>query len=137
MTQCRRPSSLVLLALTLALVLPGFLRPATADDAVILTIAGDIEKPNREKFNSFLDGFFGYHDKQFKTAFEATAKDLAGLPQVTITALGEADTWQGPVSLTGPRLKDVLALAGAEGKPVTIFALDGYGAQFDVKALKG
>ena len=135
MTHCRSPSSLVLLVLMLALLLPGHLRPAAAEDAVILTIAGDIEKPNREKFDPFLDGFLGYHDKEFKSAFEATDEDLAGLPQVTITVLGEADTWQGPVTLTGPRLKDVLALAGAEGKPVAIFALDGYGAQFDVKSL--
>ncbi|MEM8689974.1 MAG: hypothetical protein AAGF81_21805 [Pseudomonadota bacterium] len=136
MTRRRSPASLVLLSLVFAIMLPGALRPAAADDPVILTVAGDIEKSNRGKFDPFLDGFLGYHDKEFKTAFELTAKELGELPQATITALGGADTWQGPVSLTGPRLQDVLALAGAQGKPVTVFALDGYGAEFDVKSLK-
>ncbi len=135
MTKVRRPASLLLFAMMLAIMVPSAPAPVAAGDAVILTIAGDIEKSNRGAFDPFADGFLGYHDKAFKTAFEVTAKDLAGLPQVTITAFGEADTWKGPVRLTGPRLKDVLALAGAVGKPVTVFALDGYGAEFDVKSL--
>ena len=135
MTECRKPVSLVLFALLMMLVGPGATRSAEAGDAAVLTISGAVQKTNRGKFDPFMDGFLGYHEKDFQAAFEMTAKDLSSLPQVTITALGGSETWRGPVTLTGPRLKDVLALAGANDKPVTIFALDGYGAQFDVAAL--
>jgi hypothetical protein len=45
---------------------------------------------------------------------------------VTITA--NAEGWPGAVELEGPLLADVLEAAGATGRPITVYALDGYGA---------
>ena len=128
-------STFTALALALAFLAIATQPGARAADTVLLTIAGDIANTNRGRFDPLVDGFLGYHEKSFDAAFELTGKDLAGLPQVEITALGSAEAWRGPVSLKGPRLKDVLGLAGAGGKPVTVFALDGYGAAFDAKLL--
>ncbi len=130
-------SALTIATLTLVLMSPGMPRPALAGEAVVLTIAGDIENSNRGKFDPLLDGFFGYHEKRFEAAFEFTITDLAALPQHQISAEGSSETWRGAVRLSGPRLKDVLAKAGAGAKPVTVFALDGYGARFDAKQLDG
>ena len=130
-----RPSPLAALAFALWLLMLGLAGPAVAGETVLLTIAGDIKTTNRGKFDPFQDGFLAYHEKSFERAFQLTRKDLTGLPQSEITALGSAETWRAPVKLKGPLLKDVLALAGAEAKPVTIFALDGYGAAFDTKTL--
>ncbi|MCP5081503.1 MAG: molybdopterin-dependent oxidoreductase [Alphaproteobacteria bacterium] len=123
------------MALAVTFLALGPLGPALAAEAVLLTIAGDITNTNRGKFDPFQDGFLAYHEKSFERAFQLTRNDLIHLPQSEITALGSADTWHGPATLKGPRLKDVLARAGAGAKPVTIFALDGYGAAFDTKLL--
>ncbi len=130
-----RRSVLAILALAIAFPVFGPLGPAAAAESVLLTVAGDITNTNRGRIDPFQDGFLSYHEKSFDRAFEFTRTDLTRLPQFEITAFGSADTWRKPVTLKGPRLKDVLAHAGADAKPVTIFALDGYGAVFDAKLL--
>jgi len=93
----------------------------------VLTIAGDVGKTNRGALDPFHDGFLKHHEKTFEAAYEFDAAALDALPQKAITA--EAEGWPAPLKLEGPLLADVLAAAGAGGKPVTVFALDGYGAE--------
>ena len=109
----------------------------SSDSPVVLTIAGDIENTNRGKFDPFRDGFLKYHEKEFTKAFEITRARLLALPQMDISIRAETEAWKGrpAVQLSGPKLSDVLDLAGAGGKPVTLYALDGYGAQFSVEKL--
>lgn len=101
--------------------------PATPTGQVVLTVAGNISTSNRPAFDAFEDGFLKYHDKSFARAF---AFDLAmletlGMQSVTI----DIDAWPKPARFEGPWLKDVLAAAGAAGKDVTLFALDGFGSE--------
>ena len=119
--------------LVFALVAPFVLSaPLAAQEGggTVLTVSGDIGKTNRGPFDAFHDGFLKYHEKTFDKAFEFDRAALAALPQQSITANAEA--WPAAVKLDGPKLADVLAAAGAEGKPVTVYALDGYGAAMTV-----
>jgi hypothetical protein len=106
---------------------------APARGAVLVTVAGKIANHNRGAFDPFADAFLKFHDKSFDAALELDREALAALDQVEITA--DAEPWPGPVRLRGPRLADVLELAGARGDTVTLFALDGYGARVDAAML--
>lgn len=121
----RRNVSRLLLATVLATTTTGAAVQAQhTGSQVILTVTGDITTSNRPAFNSFTDAYFKFREKQFSKAFEFTLQDLQALPSRTITA--QAENWPGPVQLTGPSLADVLKSAGAQGKPITVTALDGY-----------
>lgn len=113
-------------ALTIAALVPS---PAAETPAptgsVAVTIAGKIARHNRGAFDSFADAFLKYHEKSFDRALALDRDTLSGLPQVEITA--DARSWPRPLRLSGPRLADVLALAGAQPGTVTLYALDGYG----------
>ena len=101
--------------------------PLRADDGgTLLTITGYISKTNRGPFDAFHDGFLNYHGKTFEKAFEFDAAALAALPQQVVRV--KAEPWPRRVEMSGPLLADVLAAAGAEGKPLLAYALDGYGA---------
>ena len=123
----KHPFAVALLAAA-CLLLAG--RPGwAADDGAVLTIAGAVGKSNRGAYDAFHDAFFKHHDKNFQKAFAFDRDALKALPQVKITA--NAEGWPGKVAASGPRLKDVLAAAGIDGKAtVTAFALDGYGVDF-------
>lgn len=97
---------------------------ARADGGDIVTVIGSVT-PNRGVYDPFRDGYLKFRDKHFDKAFAFTREALAKLPQATITA--RAEGWPARVTLTGPRLADVLRAAGvpAEAKIVAT-ALDGY-----------
>ena len=101
--------------------------PATPTGQVVLTIAGNIATSNRPGFDDFEDGFLKYHDKSFTraVAFDLAMLEALGMQSVTI----DIDAWPKPARFEGPWLKDVLAAAGAAGKDVTLFALDGFGSE--------
>lgn len=128
-----RALSILLLLISFAVAGPGVSAQQGAGPAV-LTISGDIGESNRAKLDPFVDGFLNYHDKAFKTAFELTLADLMTLPQVEIRADGATENWPKPVTLNGPLLSDVLRLAKAEGKSISVTALDGYVAELDASA---
>ena len=96
----------------------------------ILTVTGDIANTNRPRFDQFHDGFLNFHGKSFEKAFEFDRAVLAALPQQSITV--NAEPWSAAVKMSGPKLADVLAAAGATGKPITVYAMDGYGAAMTV-----
>ena len=69
----------------------------------------------------------------FKRGFAFDRAMLAGLKQLTVSA--RAVKWQAPIRFTGPLMSDVLALAKAQGRTITIHALDGYKQEFTPKEL--
>lgn len=106
---------------------------AAASGPAVVTVTGNIANHNRGPFDAFADGFFKYQEKTFERALELDRAALARLDQVEIGA--DAEPWAGPVRLRGPLLAEVLALAGAEDKAVTLYALDGYGVRLEPEDL--
>lgn len=104
--------------------------PSIAQDAsgpVLLTVTGDISKPNRDGYNPEIDKFFGYNEVDFTKATEFDLSALEALKTTSIKADfpkgGEIHTFEGPL------LADVLAAAGANGGKITVQALDGYAVE--------
>lgn len=93
----------------------------------ILTIAGKIENPNRGEVDEFKDGFFTSQDVEFTKARAFTLKALNDLPAQKITV--KYPNWPKAFTFEGPRLVDVLKLAGANGEVINLKALDGYAVE--------
>lgn len=109
MRRDRRTLLLSLPGLAAALATPTALRAAGAPAAagrVVLSISGKVSRTNA-------DG-----------RLDLDMAALEALPQRSFTT---ATPWhKTPVSFTGPLLRDVLALAGAEGTTITAVALNDY-----------
>jgi hypothetical protein len=115
----------------------GLTAPAAAADPagpVLLTVAGEVSKPNRGAMDPFLDGVLNANNQAFAKATTFARADLNALPQVEITA--SAEGWPAPVRLQGVRLADVLEAAGASGRAVTVFALDNYGVKLSPEEIR-
>ncbi|WP_050530561.1 hypothetical protein [Pseudaestuariivita atlantica] len=120
---------------TLALSLSG---PALSQDTdvtgpVILTVTGNLAAPTRQAYSEADDKFFGYQDVDFDMAAQFDVGKLMGLELHTV----KADFPKGGqvYSFEGPLLADVLKAAGADGKTITVQALDGYAVEADVADL--
>ncbi len=99
----------------------------------LLTVAGAITNSNRPAFDPHVDAFFGAHEQAFDKAFAFDRAALEALPQVALRAT--AEMWPATVAAKGPRLRDVLAAAGAApDATVTLVALDGYAVVLDANA---
>jgi hypothetical protein len=94
----------------------------TSRGPTILTIGGEVAKPNRGAFDKSKDGLLAQHNKSFTKAAVFSRADLEALKQHDIAVATEGLA----VTLRGPKLVDVLALAGAEGRTVKLFGLDQY-----------
>jgi len=94
---------------------------------VLLTISGTIRRPNRGPLDPALDQMMAKQKLAFTQAHALDFAALARLPSRTIRPTLEYD---GKVhALRGPRLAEVLALAGAPGgmdTRITLRAVDGY-----------
>ncbi|MFQ5773607.1 MAG: molybdopterin-dependent oxidoreductase [Kiloniellaceae bacterium] len=116
-------------------------RPGTAgelanpDGPVVLTVSGNIAQTNRAPFDPVRDAFLKYHEKAFEKAaeFDHAMLEALGMHEVKLAS----KNWPGAPRFEGPMLKDVLAAAGAAGKTVTVYALDGYGAKITKDELEG
>jgi hypothetical protein len=108
--------------------------PADVGGPTILTIAGEISKPNRGPFEKFKDGLIASHNKTFAKAAAFSRADLEGLVQLEISA--KAESWSNPVKLRGPKLADVLAAAGAEGRTIKLYAVDQYMVEITPEELR-
>jgi len=111
-------------ALALTACSPG----GGAPDGVVLTISGAINESNRGGLDTREDVLLNWLGADFDAGLALSAADLAGLHQITVETDYPAG---GPMrSFSGPRLADVLDLAGArgEGDTLTAMALDGYAA---------
>ena len=101
----------------------------------ILTITGNISEANSGPFNVGIDKFTASQDESFDKAARLDLGMLLALPQHEVTV--NRPDWPIPFILTGPRLMDVLALAGANPKgSLKVTALDGWTTEIPVQALK-
>lgn len=119
--------------LALMLAVPGVLLAAPSDaadntDPVVLTVTGNVAKPNRGPMDPADDLVFAHLDVKFDKAFTFTLADLKALPQRTEKA--KYPEWPREITATGPALADVLKAAGAEGKKIVVQAADGYAPEF-------
>lgn len=124
----RRTLTIALAALCLSVPASALMAIESRAGQPILTVTGNVSQANRPAFDEFSDAYLNFREKRFGKAYEFTLESLQSLPQKTITA--QAEKWPGPVELTGAALTDVLAQAGASGKPVTVTALDGYAVTY-------
>jgi hypothetical protein len=111
----------------------GAVAPALAEGPVLLTVSGEITEPNRGPVDPTQDKLFIFNEVSFEKAKEFDLAALAKLPQATVHAdfpKGGAET-----EFSGPLLADVLAAAGAEGKMVTVRAMDGYAVEVPVEEM--
>jgi len=97
---------------------------------VVLTIHGNIANTNRAALNDFEDAFFKFGNVSFDKAaqFDLAMLEKLGKKKFTV----KYDTWPKAYAFEGPLLRDVLKAAGAKGKSVKVYALDGYGAEIPV-----
>ena len=119
-------------ALAAAVLTWGLAMPPTAIGSdlgapvgpVVLTVAGNIANSNRPPYRDRLDVFFRYHERTFDTAFAFDRAMLEGLGVTEIRI--EHKGWGGAMTVSGPRLADVLRTAGWRGGPLATLALDGF-----------
>lgn len=121
------------LALSAALAIGLTTLPAVAEGPVLLTVTGDIDAPNRGPVDPETDKLFIFNEARFDKAREFDLGALEKLPQAVV----RADFPKGgeETEFSGPLLKDVLASAGAEGKVVTVQAMDGYSVEVPVSEM--
>lgn len=117
-----------LLSILAAVAALAFASPSIAradSESPVLTIAGEVAKPNRGALDPFRDAFMMHKDKTFTQAFAFTRSALAALPQTKIST--NVEGWPQKVELEGPTLRDALAAAGvADNAAILATALDGY-----------
>lgn len=122
-------------ALAAAFLLPtGVLaQDSAAEGPIILTVTGKLNAPTRQAYSEEDDKFFGYYEVDFDQAAQFDYDKLRALDLHSV----QADFPKGgPVhTFEGPLLADVLKAAGAEGKTVTVLALDGYGIEAPLQEL--
>jgi hypothetical protein len=116
---------------TAALALPVAAQGAGAvrQGPVLLTITGQIGHANRGPFDPVADQMMGKQKISFSKAYAVDYAALTRLPQHAIVPTLEYDA--KPHRLRGPRLLDVLALAGARPAAqhkLVLRAVDGYAA---------
>jgi len=107
---------------------------APADNAIVLTVTGEIGATNRGPLDEFQDAFLGHKGVKFDKAFEFSRASLNALG-VQEAQIKRAN-WPELVTLRGPRLKDVLAAVKAQGNTLVLTALDGYESKYPVSALQ-
>lgn len=101
--------------------------------AVLLTIAGDIDKSNRAAIDLKLDGMFKFHEIAFEKAFVFDRAMLEDFPLQEIMA--QPPQYSAPVTFRGPLLRDVLKALGAEGASIRTRALDGFAVDLSAKEI--
>ena len=124
-------------AVVFALVIAGFPSAARSEapvGPVVLTIAGKVANANRPAYRDKLDVIFRYHKRTFDRAFAFDRAMLEGLGTVALRI--EHAGWGGPMTVSGPRLADVLRTAGCPGGPLVTLALDGFSTEVSPEALK-
>lgn len=97
-------------------------------EPVVLTVTGNVAKPNRGPVDPFEDAVFAHLDVKFDKGFTFTLADLKALPQKTVKV--RYPEWPREIEAAGPSIADVLKAAGAEGKKILVQAIDGYAPEF-------
>jgi hypothetical protein len=102
----------------------------SGESEVILTLTGAITRTNRGRFDPMADQLMYKQGIRFDRAYQFTLADLAKLPALSIRPTMEYDARVH--QLSGPRLKDVLNVAGVNGanaKSIIFHGIDGYSPQ--------
>lgn len=103
---------------------PADARAAAPKDAVVLTVDGEVAKPNRAGYDEKHDVFFRFHERTFDRAvqFDRAMLDELGAVRARV-ALAD---WNRPKTFSGPRLVHVLGAAGCGDGPTATLSMDGY-----------
>ncbi|MFP5390232.1 MAG: molybdopterin-dependent oxidoreductase [Gammaproteobacteria bacterium] len=105
--------------------------PKSSGGPALLTITGAITRTNRGPFDPVRDIMMGKQKLSFEKAFSFDFPALQALPSVQI---GPTLEYDGKVhTLRGPRLVDVLTVAGAKGSKLALRAVDGYAAALSMQ----
>ncbi|KMW57005.1 hypothetical protein AIOL_001963 [Candidatus Rhodobacter oscarellae] len=107
---------------------------AAPQGRVLLTVAGDLPAGNTDPLKPEAVNVSGFLGIEYDKAVAFDDAMLSGLSQHEIAAK-LLDTGR-EVTYSGPRLSDVLAAAGAEGKLASPTALDGYSAELSWDTIK-
>ncbi|THC41411.1 molybdopterin-dependent oxidoreductase [Massilia sp. Mn16-1_5] len=116
--------------------LPSMAEAAAAKPAgpVLLTISGNVKRPNRGPLDPALDQMMAKHKLAFT---QAHVLDFAALARLPVRIIRPTLEYDGkPHALRGPLLADVLAQAGAPGgmdTRITLRAVDGYAAAITLR----
>ncbi len=130
----RRSISAYLTAVLLAFAALGP-APAAADPApALVTVTGAVDAPNRPPFEPFDDALFKVLDVTFERAHALSFDALRSLPQQEMTL--KHTPWPRAVTVSGPRLVDVLDAAGARGDTVLVRGVDGYAPEFKMTDIR-
>ena len=97
-------------------------------EPAILTVTGNVAKPNRGPIDPFDDVVFNFMGIEFENGFTFSHSELKSLPQRTLRL--RYPDWPGELEVVGPSIVDVLKAAGAEGGTVLVQAIDGYAFEF-------
>ncbi len=117
------------LSLMLTTALPLWADMPAPQGHVLLTLGGAVTETNLPARGENDGGLLGYLEVQHDGAAGFDAVMLDGLEQVEITIAYGPEGNQRDIAFSGPRLSDVMTMAGAEGKTAKPMALDGYQAE--------
>lgn len=100
---------------------------------IILTVSGQVANASRGPIDPDYDKFMAYNGVTFQAGAEYDYVALSTLGQVKVTT----DFPQGGAmhNFEGPYLADVLRMAGATGRTVSLRALDGYALELPLAEL--
>jgi len=93
---------------------------------VLLTLGGAVTETNLPARGENDGGLLGFLEVQHNGAAGFDAPMLDGLEQVELTIPYGPEGHQRDITFSGPRLSDLMIMAGAEGKTAKPMALDGY-----------
>ncbi|WP_170419456.1 hypothetical protein [Ruegeria atlantica] len=114
--------------LALALCLPLM---AKAQGPTLVTLGGNLGTSNLPARGEEDGGFFGYLEITYTDGMGFDATTLGLLEQKELTVPFGPPGQETNRAMTGPRLADVMAQAGATGKTAVPIALDGYRAEIN------
>jgi len=117
------------LSLLLTAALPVWADMPAPDGHVLLTLGGDVTETNLPARGENDGGLLGFLEVTHQGSAGFDAEMLDALDQVEITIPYGPEGHQRDITFGGPRLSDVMALAGAEGKTAKPMAMDGYQAE--------
>jgi hypothetical protein len=106
---------------------PVHAKPKPSAGPVLLTISGQVTRPNRGRMDDALDQLMYKHGVMFQNARTFSYADLSAMPATTIRPTVEYDA--RPHVLSGPTVIQLLEVAGAPlngTRSVSLRALDGY-----------
>ncbi|MDP5216029.1 hypothetical protein Q5Y75_02245 [Ruegeria sp. 2205SS24-7] len=115
-----------MIILALALCLPLM---AKAQGPVLVTLGGDLATSNLPARGEDDGGLFGFLDITYANGMGFDANALGAMEQYELTVPFGPPGQAVDRAMTGPRLADVMAQAGATGKIAIPIALDGYRAE--------